>query len=254
MAKETVQSVERTFKVMELMATNGKMGVREIAGETKLHSTVVHRILTTLVELGYADKHTETEKYLLTYKMLAVGSKIQERNDVVNLVHPYLVELSEKCKETVHFIERAGAHIRYLDKVTPVANIFAMGSRVGLELPMAGTAVGKAVLAELSTEEVEKIWAEESVIRYTPNTICDLKKLISQLEETKKTGFAYDNEEREQGLFCVGVSIPDYKGNYTYGISISAPLAKVQGETLEEVKAHLWQTKEKVCAIIGKSR
>ena len=52
MAKETIQSVERTFQVIELLAEKGAMGVREIGHETGLHSTVVHRVLGTLVDLG----------------------------------------------------------------------------------------------------------------------------------------------------------------------------------------------------------
>ena len=76
MAKETIQSVERTFQIIELLAERGAMGVREIGHETGLHSTVVHRVLGTLVDMGYAGQESETGKYLLTYKMLAVGNSI----------------------------------------------------------------------------------------------------------------------------------------------------------------------------------
>ena len=254
MARETVQSVERAFKIIEFMSERGVAGVREIAHETGLNVTVVHRLLATLVEAGYADKQMETDKYLLTYKMLAVSSAIQQQNSVVKLVHPYLKRLSYDCKETVHFVERVGSNIRYLDKITPTANIFATGSRIGLELPLAGTAVGKAILAELEEGEVKKIWNESDILKYTPHTICDLDTLLYQLQETRRTGFAYDREEREMGLSCVGVSIPDYRGIYSYGISISAPLTRLQEKALEEVGQHLWQTKEKVSAIIGKKK
>ena len=254
MAKETIQSVERTFQVIELLAEKGAMGVRELGHETGLHSTVVHRVLGTLVDMGYADREEDTGKYLLTYKMLAVGSRIQERNSAVKLAHPYLAALSEACRETVHFVERAGTNIRYIDKITPAANMFATGSHVGLEFPLAGTAVGKAILAKLSREEVESVWKDSRIVQYTANTICDLDRLLSELEDTRKTGFAYDREEREAGLFCVGVSVPDYKGNYNYGISISAPLARMQDERLEEVEKKLWDARKKITGIIGATR
>lgn len=254
MAKETIQSVERTFQVIELLAEKSAMGVREIAHETGLHSTVVHRVLGTLVELGYAGQEDETGKYLLTYKLLAVGNRIQERNSVVKLAHPYLVALAEECRETVHFVERAGTNIRYIDKITPAANMFATGSYVGVEFPLAGTAVGKAILAKLSEEEVRAVWDDSRIVQYTPNTICDLDRLLNELTDTRKTGFAYDMEERETGLLCVGVSVPDYRGEYIYGISISAPLARMQEERLAEVRRHLWSTREKIADVIGKER
>lgn len=254
MAKETIQSVERTFQVIELLAEKGAMGVREIGHETGLHSTVVHRVLGTLVELGYAGQEEETGKYLLTYKMLAVGSSIQERNSAVKLAHPYLTALAEECRETVHFVERAGTNIRYIDKVTPAANMFATGSYVGLEFPLAGTAVGKAILAKLTEEEVRAVWNDSHIVQYTSHTICDLDRLLAELNDTRKTGFAYDREEREAGLFCVGVSVPDYRGEYIYGISISAPLARMQEERLTEVKQRLWETREKIFTVIGKKK
>lgn len=252
MAKETLQSVERTFQIIEMLAKQGAMGVRELGHETGLHATVVHRILGTLVELGYVCKEAETDRYLMTYRMLTVGNGILERNSVVRLVHPHLEILAKQCMETVHFVERAGSNIRYLDKITPPANMFVTGSYVGMELASAGTAVGKAILARLTKEEVEKVWEELHMVQFTPNTICDLERLQKELSEVRRTGFAYDNEEREEGLFCVGVSIPDYKGIYSYGISISAPLVRMRGEKLEEAKKYLWETREKIMNMIGR--
>ena len=68
MAKETIQSVERTFQVIELLAEKGAMGVREIGHETGLHSTVVHRVLGTLVDLGYAGQEEEPANTSLPIK------------------------------------------------------------------------------------------------------------------------------------------------------------------------------------------
>jgi len=254
MAKEKVQSVERAFNILELLAEKGHLGVREIGHMTGLHSTVVHRILGTLVELGYVRQELETEKYFLTYKMLAVGNTIQEHNSVIQLVHPYLAALSEECRETVHFVERAGSNIRYIDKVTPPATLFLTGSYIGMELPLAGTAVGKAILAELSDDEVRNVWNNTHVVPYTVNTICDLDRLIKELGEAKKSGFAYDWEERETGLMCIGVSVPDYTGAYTYGISISAPTIRMQNERLSQIQELLKKTKFDVTNVIGKEK
>lgn len=251
MAKETVQSVERAFQIIELMARNETMGIREIHHETGLTVTVVHRIMNTLVELGYAKQEKETEKYFLTYRLLVMGNYVQERNNVIRLVHPYLKQLSDECKETVHFVQRAGSKIRYIDKVLPAANIFATGSYIGLELEMSSTAVGKAILAELPEEEVREIWDQSDNIIFTPKTIQNLEQLLKELEQARETGFAYDWEEREAGLFCVGTSIPDYKGTYNYGISISAPITRAEEENLNRIQERLRETKRTVSELIS---
>ena len=251
MAKETVQSVERAFQIIELMAKNETMGIREIHHETGLTVTVVHRIINTLAELGYVKQEKETEKYFLTYRLLVMGNYVQERNNVVRLVHPYLKQLSEDCKETVHFVQRAGNKIRYIDKVLPTANIFATGSYIGLELEMSSTAVGKAILAELPEEEVRKIWNQGENVIFTPHTIQSLDQLLKELEEARETGFAYDWEEREAGLCCVGVSVRDYRGSYNYGISISAPVTRTKEDNLTRIQEKLWETKQIVSELIS---
>ena len=99
-----------------------------------------------------------------------------------------MAALSEESKETVHFVERAGTNIRYIDKITPSANMFATGSHVGLEFPLAGTAVGKAILSELSEAEVKAEWDDSQIVQYTPNTICDLDRLLEELKTPGKPG------------------------------------------------------------------
>ena len=78
------------------------------------------------------------------------------------------------------------SNIRYIDKITPSANMFATGSHVGLEFPLAGTAVGKAILSELSEAEVKAVWDDSQIVQYTPNTICDLDRLLEELKDTRK--------------------------------------------------------------------
>lgn len=254
MAKDTLQSVERTFEVLEMLSGRGTMGVRELAHETGLNTTVVFRILSTLVQLGYIIKDTETDRYELTYKLLSVGERVAERNTAASLAHKKLVHLARDCGETVHFVERSGTNIRYTDKVTPDANIFATGSYVGLELPLAATAVGKAILSKLTDKEVRKVWENSDIIQHTPHTICDIDTLLVELADAKKTGFAYDMEERELGLMCVGVSLADYKGEYNYGISISAPVVRMTEEHMQEIRQMLSKTRDEIAVLIGQEK
>ena len=66
--------------------------------------------------------------------------------------------------------------------------------------------------------------------------ICTKERLFCEIAEIQKTGLAYDKEEREMGLSCVGAAISDYQGVFRYAISISGPTARMQGERLAEEK------------------
>ena len=180
MAEESIQSVKRTFLVLESLAGRGSAGVRELHGVVGLSVATVHRILSTLVDLGYVRRNPQTERYELTYKILVLGHSVTQHSGVIQLAHPLLEQLSAQAGETVHFAERSGASIRYIDKVVPSTGVVVMSSYLGMELPLYSTAVGKAIMADLPADEVEEIWNRSDRIPYTPNTISAPEELRRQ--------------------------------------------------------------------------
>ena len=238
MAEDTIQSVARAFSILEQLAAQGEMGVRELHGATGLSVTTVHRILGTLTELGYVRQNENTSRYGLTYKMLALGQRVPQHSTVIQLAHPLLQQLSEQACETIHFAERSDTNIRYIDKVIPSSGVVVMGSCLGMELPMYSTAVGKSMMADMSRQEVE-------IITYTPNTVSSLPELERQLEECRLAGVSYDWEEREPGISCVAVDILDVTGRPAYAVSISSSDARMRqnqdryADLLREVKVRL---------------
>lgn len=252
MTEGTIQSVARTFCVLECLAAHGDMGVRELHGATGLSVTTVHRILSTLTSLGYVRQVEAGGRYALTYKMLVLGNAVTRHHDVVQLVHPVLRELSAQAGETVHFAQWADTNIRYIDKVVPSSGVVVMGSYLGMELPLHSTAVGKAILAKLPEEEAKRLWDRSERLVYTPSTIMTWEELARQLEQVRVDGVAYDYEEREPGISCVGICIVDAAGQPTWAVSISSTDGRMR-----ESRAHytqlLKQAGERITALIGQS-
>jgi DNA-binding IclR family transcriptional regulator len=233
MAEETIQSVNRVFSIMEILAEEGSKSVTELHTQLGLHKTTVYRMLSTLTELGYVLQNPENGKYYLSYKIVVLANDTLRWNTAARVAEAYLRDLVRGCQETVHMVQREECRVRYIAKIEPNNTSFTMGSYVGMELPMYCTAVGKAMMAELSDEEVEEIWEANKDIRYTEKTVKTLAQLQEQLAEIRRTGFAYDNEEREAGLFCVAVCLHDCRGVPLYGLSISAPSARMNFENVE---------------------
>ena len=50
------QSVARAVDILELLAENGSLGVRDIARRMTLSPTIVHRLLSTLASTGFAEQ------------------------------------------------------------------------------------------------------------------------------------------------------------------------------------------------------
>ena len=104
--KNPVQSAERIFQVMEMLADHGEMGLMEISTALGLHKSTVHRLLMSLVYMGYAKQDEVSQKYMLSYKIVSMAGKMLDRMDILQVAKPYMERLSDISGETVHLVQR----------------------------------------------------------------------------------------------------------------------------------------------------
>ena len=245
MSEQTVQSAQRIFRLLELLARQGTMGVTELSTASGLNKTTVFRQLNTLIELGYVCRDA-AGRYRLTLKLLTVAGWQLARSDLRAEVHPYLCELAEAGGETVHLVQREGSQIVYIDKVEPTVNSVRMVSRVGLRQPMTCTAVGKALLAALPASERTAIWAADPPQPLTAHTIVRWPDFEAEMARVRACGYATDDEENELGVRCVAVALPDFAGGARCAVSISAPITRLPDRRVPELAALLLGMKRKI--------
>lgn len=241
-----VQSVERTFALIELLCKNGESGITELASASGLNKTTVFRLLSTLVSLEYVIKNPLTEKYRLTLKFLKLSAGTLSKLDIRRYARRHLEKISALTGETVHLVERNGGEIIYIDKFESPKNSVRMVSRVGLSLPMVYTAVGKAIMARLEPEEVEKIWRSTEIVKKTDKTITDYRLFLKELETVRQNGYATDCEENENGVCCVAAAVCDVYGEYRYAFSVSAPASRMDAATIEKIGNTVINTAERI--------
>lgn len=252
MDKNGVQSVERTFSIVEALSQYPKgASLSELSAATSLNKTTVHRLLNSLITLGYASKDNTTGKYLLTFKMFEVGGRIVRKHDILSQARPYLEKLSNIAGEAVHLVVREGHEIVYVFKEDSGDNTVRMSSRVGLRSPMYCTAVGKAIMAELPEAEVEEIWNSSVIEKHTNKTITTLTELKKQLSEIRTKGYAVDDEENEIGVRCVGASLCDPSGKVCGAFSVSVPVSRMDNKRLKAIADLVLQIKKEITLVTG---
>lgn len=252
--KNPVQSAERIFGVLEALAETGPIGIMDLSTRLELHKSTVHRLLLSLICMGYV-KQDETGKYLLTFKIVQLSEKIITRSDIVAIVHPLIAELANNCRETVHFVQRNGTEVLYLDKVEPFnayESAIRMASQVGLSRPMYCSAVGKAILAEMKEEEVEFIWNNSIIEKKTEHTITVKSELMQEISEIRRNGYALDNEENELGVRCIAVCVHDLQGKPSNAFSISAPAVRMTEDRVKQLSMEILRTKAAIQQLLGR--
>lgn len=249
--KNPVQSAERIFKVLEILADNGEMGLMELSTELGLHKSTVHRLLMSLIYMGYAKQNEKNQKYTLTYKLVNMSGKILERMDIVEIAKPYLERLSDISGETVHLVRRDGSDILYIHKIEAKVGTIRMVSHVGMIHPMYCSGVGKAIMATLPEKEVKKIWDASVIERKTAKTIVTLEDMMRTLEQVRKNGYALDDEENEEGVRCIAASLRGYGKSVKYAFSISGPVSRMTKDRIEELAADMKKVQAELSRELG---
>lgn len=211
-----MNSIEKSLAVMRaLSAPNGPHRLADLAERTGLNRPSVHRILQILVESNYA-RAVGDGFYAVGFAMRALARS----DDMAAEVEPVIADLQHATGHTVHFAVRAGDAAVYLSKVEG-DKPYQMASRVGMQIMLHCTAIGKAILAALPDAEVDGVLERTAELQRSSGRVADPARLHRELAQTREHGYSIDDEENEPNVRCVGATVYDAAGTAIGGISIS---------------------------------
>ena len=165
-----VQSIERAFTVLEMMADHGgMMGLSQLSAESGLPLPTIHRLVRTLVDLGYL-RQEPSRQYLLGPRLVRLG---ESSSRLLNVwARPHLTRLVDELGESANFAMLDGNQIVYVAQV-PSRHSMRMFTEVGRRVLPHCTAVGKAIMAEMPQDEVRRILEQTGMPRSTEHTLTD---------------------------------------------------------------------------------
>jgi len=246
-----IKVLDKTFSILNiLLQHDSSMHITEISEKLELYPSTTHRILDTLKHWGYVEQDLKTQKYRLGLKALELGMAKLHQMDLVKEATPYLKELVKLCNETVHLGVREEGEVLYLAKEESSQTI-RMISYVGKRAPLHCTALGKVLLAHLSTEGRKKTLGEKALPRLTENTITDKRQLEKELDKVREQGFALDQEENEKDVRCMAAPIRNYQGEVIAALSISSPIFRIDKNAQNNIKEALIERSRKISKRLG---
>lgn len=221
-----VQSIVRAFAVLEALADRGPTGVSGLAEQLGLPLPTVHRLIRTLVDLGYV-RQESSRQYLLGPRFMRLRES--SARDLESLAQPHLRRLVDEVGESANLAMLDDDHIVYLAQA-PSPRSMRMFTEVGHRVLPHCTAVGKAILSTLPDPAVDQILRRTGMPAATPQTLTDRPAFLEHLVEVRAQGFALDEGEQEVGVRCVAVAVPATRSRLA--ISISAPSNRLHKEDI----------------------
>jgi len=220
-----VQSVERVFELLELITDAGReVTLSELAGSTDLPLPTIHRLLRTLVALGYA-RQLPNRRYALGPRLIRLGDGASKQLGA--LAGPQLASLVAELGETANMAMLDGDMVVYIAQV-PSAHSMRMFTEVGRRVHTHASGVGKAILAQLDDARVRGIVGRAGMPTPTNKSIGSVDELLADLARIRERGYAIDDNEQEIGVRCFAVSIPG--APTPTGISVSGPVSRVDDD------------------------
>jgi IclR family KDG regulon transcriptional repressor len=244
------QSVARVFQIIEVMAENkSSMRLSDIAAKLKLPSSTTLRFLATLMTYNYAKQDKDSLKYSLTLKLCRLGELVKSQVSIIDIVRPYLIELSAECKESACLAIEEDMMVVYIDVIEGQDNMLKAMQRIGHIAPLYCTGVGKLMLLDYDEEKLKTLVEKRELTAFTKNTITTYEGLRLELDRVRSRGYALDDEECEIGARCIAAPIRNYKGEIIACISISGPISRFGTDKVNETSKKVIAMAEKISDI-----
>jgi len=204
-------SVDKALLTLDALARAGAGGasLADLAAEVGANKSTLHRTLAALRHRGYAEQRSDGA-YALGPAVLSLGAAYLAEDNLPGLLRPALEALRDEVDELVHLGTLAGQEVVYLDKVEPQRPL-RVWSAVGRRIPVATTALGRALLAAAPDEGGEP----DATLR-------------AALDDARERGYASETEENEPGIACVAVALLR-AGRPVAAVSITAPVERMTG-------------------------
>ncbi|EGD55506.1 IclR family transcriptional regulator [Gordonia neofelifaecis] len=211
-----VQSVERAFELMELIGrAGGECSLSHLSGESPLPPPTIHRLLRTLVGIGYV-RQLPNKRYALGPRLIRLGEVANRQLGAV--ADPVLESLVAELSETASLAVLDGDMVIYTAQV-PSPHTMRTNNEVGRRVHLHNSGVGKAILAELDDARIVKLVSQAGIPAATEHSVTSLSGVFAAVERVRSAGFSVDDEEGEIGVRCVAMAIPGAPTPMAVGIS-----------------------------------
>ncbi len=217
----------------------------ELQENSAYPKATLYRFLQTLTNQGMLAYDTDRQTYSLGIRLVRLAHAAWTQSSLAPIARPYLDELSQASGETVHLAQLDASQVLYVDKrnARDPVQMYSQAGKVG---PAYCTGVGKAMMAFLDDDVLERTIAQQSFHRFTQTTLTTPEELRAELKNIRDRGYGFDREEHEPGIVCVAVPVLSPNGRMLGALSVTGPTSRTSLDQLETWAPRVMDTAAKI--------
>lgn len=245
----SVKSAKRVLMVFDLLAQHPEgLTIKEISSKLSFPQSSTSGLIETLYTNSYLTAD-DFRKYKLGPKLIQLGGAAKDSLDLYGQGSPFLKELMEEVQETVFMAILNQSELAYIAKINSNRSIRTT-AEPGKSKPLYCTGLGKAFLTFLPEDRKIEILDNLRLARITDKTITNKEELLQQLEWFAEQGYAIDDEENEEGLYCLAAPVYGADQTVEAAISVAGPKDRMLKQK-ELIIEKLLDTASKISISIG---
>lgn len=240
-----VPAAVRTMSLLELFAREKReLSNSDLARLMDLPESSCSDLLHTLHELGYLMRTARTRRFYPTARLLSVAKEISASDPIYGMASEAAELIRDKTGETGLVGRIEGGSVKVL-AFTEARHPLRYMQSVGDKLSLHVSALGKAVLALGTPEEASRQLRLKPLKKLCEGTITDLAALEAQVEQARKQGWIWVENEGGDGLGALAVA--GYVGGEPIALSVAGPTDRLRQNresflaSLQEVKAMVFR-------------
>ena len=215
---------------MEFVSGNQPVRPAKITEKLGLSRTNVHRLLATLMQIGYVTR--DDRGYRLTYKMFQLGSRVPLTQDLREIAKPIMNALMEQANENIYMTVLYEHMVIAMEEVKS-RNTLSLNPDVTYTYPVHACASGKVFLGAMDEATQDRLLDASGMDRLSENTVTDTAEYKRQVDQARERGYATEVGEFREDLNSYAAPIYDYRGQVVACISISGPSIRATKEVLD---------------------
>lgn len=235
-----MHDVSQALVVLRMFNDRERVSIEDVRVALDVEHERASRLLSVIAEHGFAFAVADAGPYQST----SPTSSVRDLERLRRIARSSLDQLSQASGETVHFGVLDGVGVRFVDTIESLAPL-RVGGRVGRLLPVHATSMGKAMLATMSDKQLHALLPETRLARVVSHTHTSRDQLMREIREVRRSGFAVNREESEDGVGSVGVAIASESRGLLGAFSIATPIVRLTTDVVAEHAQMLREARER---------
>jgi len=230
-----MKSINRTLEILSTFtAAQPQQRVTDIAEKLGMNISTVSRHLSTMLDSGFLERDSQSGMYRLGIKFVTLAGVALYSHEVYRHSYPELLQLSHKTglhcimgipegKDVVHLISVGSDET--IEFLTPI----------GYHHPMYCSGMGRAIMSQMSQEEIDEILDGDISTKYADDTKATKKEILEALKIARKKGYATIVNELNPGKSSISAPIFAQNRQVIAAISMTGNIFSLNLEKNEEI-------------------